>query len=56
MFLPWFIGQLFDPVGPFVTMLSISVFLSLDLIILGVTMTYVGKLQTLKTAPLDSPG
>jgi FHS family Na+ dependent glucose MFS transporter 1 len=45
MVMPWIIGQLFDPVGAYVTMLSISAGLILDLVLLLFMTGYMSGLE-----------
>jgi len=52
MAMPWIIGQLFDSVGPFVTMISISTGLVLDLVLWVFMTAYEKRLEKSRVTSL----
>ncbi len=45
MTLPWLIGQLFEPVGPSVTMIMITISLVIELMLYGLIRLYAARRQ-----------
>ncbi|MBE0697024.1 MAG: hypothetical protein IH586_08875, partial [Anaerolineaceae bacterium] len=45
MVLPWIVGQLFEPVGPRVVVIAITINVILDLLIYFAMMAYTGKIR-----------
>jgi fucose permease len=45
MILPWLVGQLFEPVGPHVTMLAVTISMALTLLIFAAMVVYTGRVS-----------